>query len=84
MKFGMLLSGIGYLLFVLGGFAIGGLFFYGIYYTIFENVGQGLMLIGASVIGTFIVRVASGLLMAGGSAIGAKAVERELNNSSDQ
>lgn len=78
MKFGMLLSGLGYLLMILGGFAVGGLFFYGIYYTLFQSVANGLMLIGASVVGTFVVRLISGLLMAAGTAIGSKAIEREL------
>ena len=76
--FGMLLSGIGFLVFIIGGFSAGSLFFYGIYYMIFRDIANGLMLIGASMVGTFICRFISSLLMAAGSSISTKCLEQHM------
>ncbi|MBC6905264.1 hypothetical protein DWB84_07290 [Saccharophagus sp. K07] len=74
----MLMAGFGYILMILGGLAVGGLFFYGIYFTLFNDVRQGLMLIGASVVCTFFVRMLSGLLILIGTTISTKAIEKQI------
>jgi hypothetical protein len=79
MKLGMFLSAIGYLIFILGGFAVGAIFFYGIYALFAIKWSYGLMLIGSSVVGTFLVRFISGLLMVAGSKIGARAIEKQID-----
>ena len=78
MKFGMFLSGLGYLVMVCGGFAVAAMFFYGIYHMLLQSVSGGLMIIGASVVGTFVVRLTSVLIIASGTMITSKAIEREL------
>lgn len=78
MGFAMFLMGIGHLIFVAGAFGMFGLFIYGIYYALFQSIQVGLMLIGASMVGTFIFRLVSWLLMAGGAKLVAVAADREM------
>ncbi len=71
----VILFGAGWLLQMLGGLGIFGLFIYGIYALFAKSVIVGLVLIGAAVVGGWIVRFVSGLLMlagAGAATFGAK------------
>ncbi len=71
----MIFFGAGWLLQILGGLAVFGLFIYGVYALFAKSVVGGLVLIGASVVGGWIIRFVAGLLMlagAGAAAIGAK------------
>lgn len=80
MKFGMLLSAMGFLILYLGSFAVGAIFFYGIYAIFAIKLSYGLMLIGSSVVGTFVVKIVSGLLIVVGTQIGAKVLERDIDD----
>jgi hypothetical protein len=67
----MIFFGTGWLLQILGGLGILGLFIYGIYTLFANSIIVGLVLIGASVVGGWVIRFVSGLLMlAGAAAIG--------------
>ena len=71
----MIFFGAGWLLQILGGLGIFGLFIYGIYALFAKSIIGGLVLIGASVVGGWVIRFVSGLLMlagAGAATIGAK------------
>lgn len=62
----MLFMGLGYLLQFGGGLVLVGVFFYGIYALFAKSVALGLMLIGAAVVGGWVVQIVSGLLIAAG------------------
>ncbi|RYY77232.1 MAG: hypothetical protein EOO52_07070 [Gammaproteobacteria bacterium] len=79
MKFGMLLTGFGYLIAILGNILSAGFFFYGIYIIFAKSFILGLALIGASVLTLIIVRFVSNFLMFLGTTISAKAIEKEIN-----
>ncbi len=71
----MMFMGIGYLLQIGGGLALTGLFVFGIYTLFATSVAEGLMMIGAAVIGGWMIQIVSGLLFAAGlgaAAIGVK------------
>ncbi len=60
----MLLMGAVWLIYIGGGLALAGLFIYGIYVLFAKSIGFGLMLIGASVVGGWLIQILFGLLMA--------------------
>jgi hypothetical protein len=71
----MIFMGLGLLLQFGGGLALVGLLIYGVYAIFAKSLAVGLMLIGAAVVGGWVVKIASGLLMAAGvgaASIGAK------------
>lgn len=71
----MFFVGLGYLLQIIGGFALIGIFFYGIYTFFATSIAIGLMMIGGAVVGGWIVRIVSVLLIAmgaGAAVIGAR------------
>lgn len=70
---------IGMLVFIVGGFAAFGVFAYGIYVAIFESVATGLMLIGASMVATFVARLAHGLVQTLAEALLHSYAQRELS-----
>jgi len=73
----MLFMGLGYLLQFGGGLALAGLFFYGIYALFAKSVAVGLMMIGAAVVGGWIVQIVSGLLIAAGMGAATIGVKEE-------
>jgi hypothetical protein len=60
----MLLMGAVWLIYFGGGLALAGVFIYGIYVLFAKSIGFGLMLIGASVVGGWLLMIVFGLLMA--------------------
>ncbi len=64
----MIFFGTGWLLQILGGLGIFGLFIYGIYALFVDSIIGGLVFIGASVVGGWVIRFVSGLLMLAGTA----------------
>ena len=62
----MLFMGLGYLLQFGGGLALVGVFFYGIYALFAKSIAGGLMMIGAAVVGGWIIQIVSSLLIAAG------------------
>lgn len=67
--FGGLLTTIGFLLQVVGGFAVFGLFIYGVYTLFVTSIAVGLMMIGGAVVGAWVVSLVSGLCIAAGDAL---------------
>ena len=71
----MIFVGVGYLLQFIGGFALAGIFFYGIYTFFATFIAIGLMMIGGAVVGGWIIQIVSGILIAmgvGAATIGLK------------
>jgi hypothetical protein len=64
--FMMLFMGLGYLLQFGGGFALMGLFIYGVYTLFATSIAGGLMMIGGAVVGGWVIQIISGLLIAAG------------------
>lgn len=64
--FMMLFTGFGFLLQFGGGLALAGVFFYGIYVLFAKSIAIGLMMIGAAVVGAWVIQFVSGLLFAAG------------------
>lgn len=64
--------GAGYLLRIVGGFALMGLFFYGIYVFFAKSIAIGLMMIGGAVVGGWVVQIVSTILI--GLSIGAATI----------
>lgn len=62
----MIFVGIGYLLQLIGGFVLVGMFFYGIYTLFATSIAVGLMMIGGAVVGGWIVQIVSGILISMG------------------
>lgn len=69
MTLGLGLSGLGYLTYTLGGFGIVGLFLFGIWTLIFTSVAEGFMMIGAAVVGAWVLQLLAGICVAAGMAI---------------
>jgi len=67
--FGLLLTGTGYLTYIFGGFAITGLLLFGLYTLFIESISNGFMLIGAAVVGAWVVQFLSGLFIASGTVL---------------
>ena len=65
--FMMLFMGLGFLLKFGGGFALVGVCIYGIYTLFATSIAVGLMMIGASVVGGWLIQIVSGLLFAAGA-----------------
>lgn len=63
----MIFIGAGYLLQFIGGFALVGIFFYGIYILFATSIATGLMMIGGAVVGGWIIQIVSGVLIAMGA-----------------
>lgn len=74
----MVLTALGYLLRFGGSLVIVGVFFYGIYALFAKSIAIGLMMIGAAVVGGWIIQIVSGLLLA--SAVGAAVVGAKEND----
>jgi len=62
----MIFFWLGMLLRFVGGFALVGIFVYGVYALFAETIGLGLLLIGASVVGSWVIHLVTGLLMVTG------------------
>lgn len=60
----MLVVAVVWLLYIAGAFILAALFFYGIYVLFAQSIGFGLMLIGASVVGGWLLQLAYSLLWA--------------------
>lgn len=76
--FGMGLGFAAMLVRVLGGLALGAAFIYGIYTLVAVSVGGGLMIIGACVVGGWLLNLLSGVLSAGANAAMDSAVDGEI------
>jgi hypothetical protein len=74
-RLGMLISLLGTLLMIVGGFSCVALFVYGAYALFAESVNVGLKAIGAAVVAGILIRLLSGMLMAGGGALSVRAAE---------
>lgn len=70
----MLVVAVVWLLYGAGAFALAALFFYGVYVIFAQSIGFGLMLIGASVVGGWLLQLAYSLLWAITLATGAGVV----------
>lgn len=71
----MTFVGMGYLLQFIGGFALAGVFFCGIYTLFSTSIAIGLMMTGGAVVGGLIIQIVSGILIAivvGAAIIGLK------------
>lgn len=71
--------GVALILQYLGGIALTGLFFYGIYTLFVTSMSLGLMMIGAGVVGGWIVYIVAGVLYT----IGASALPKPAGNNQD-
>ncbi|EIW7860241.1 hypothetical protein MH171_000134 [Vibrio parahaemolyticus] len=78
-----LLGLLGSLVFILGGLASGGLFFYGIYVLLVSSIETGLIFIGSSVVLTITVRVVSAALSGFSVFLGSRVINKETQNSDD-
>ncbi len=67
----MLLIGAGYLTYFLGGIVLVGLFFYGIYTLFATSVAYGLMMLGATMVGGWMLQLVSGILIGIGNGLAA-------------
>lgn len=66
---GLFFMGLGLLLQFGSGLALAGLFFFGIYFAFAKSLAIGLMIIGGSVVGGWIVTIVVWVLMAAGAAV---------------
>ena len=67
---GMVLFGVAFLLKFLGGFLLLGCFLYGIYALFAVSIAFGFMMIGAAVVGGWVISIMSGLLLAAAVGVG--------------
>lgn len=73
----MLFMGLGYLLQIGGGLALAGVFFFGIYVLFAKSIAVGLIMVGGSVVGGWIIQIVSGLLFAAGMGAATIGVKEE-------
>lgn len=73
----IILVGTGYLFQYLGGFVLIGMFFYGIYTLFATSIATGLMMIGAVVVGGWIIQIFSRILIAMGAGLATVGVKDE-------
>ena len=66
---GYLLYALGFFLRFVGGIALVGMLVYGVYFLFAKSVLIGLMIIGAFVVGGWVINIVSGLLTVAGGAI---------------
>lgn len=60
----MILMGAVWLIYIGGGLILAGVLIYGVYALFTKSIGFGLMLIGASVVGGWLIQILFGLAMA--------------------
>jgi len=71
----IILMGLRMFVQLVGSFALISLFIYGVYTLIVSSIAMGLMMIGASVVGGWVIQLLSGILLAaviGTATIGVK------------
>jgi hypothetical protein len=82
LRIALVLQFVCWILTVLGGIAVGALFFYGIYVLFAESFINGLTLIGASMLATFLLNLTRAAILATSDTLSRRAVrvmEEALN-----